>query len=159
MIAPANPNDDKQPKLLGGLGGSSLRPRGIRDTRMIERALRECWPIAQKKRRPIVERQVAIATDPESSPREATSAARCLASMSAENAAIALKLLDKVVPDQHEVNHTAEELRAVVDEACRDETYVRLQRERAAQYGAIAGTNGHNGHAGPLGNGKAPKAD
>ena len=59
----------------GGLGGpESIRPRGSRDTRLIERALAERWPIPIQHRAPLIERQVAIATDPTSSPREATSA-------------------------------------------------------------------------------------
>jgi len=57
---------------------------------------------------------------------------------------------------QIEHNHTVEDMRAIVEETCRDETYVRLQRQRAAQYGSVAGSNGHNGDAGPMANGETP---
>jgi len=158
MIAPANPNEETPDESTGGLGGGTLYAKGTRDTRLIELALREGWPIPEKFRRPVVRRQVRIAIDPASSPREATSAAKCIAMMSAKNADIALKLLDKVIPDRHEVNHTVEEIQAIVEETCRDETYVRLQRQRAAQHGLVAGSNGHNGHAGPMADGEAPDA-
>ena len=69
----------------GGLGGTSIQTEGIRDTRLIERALRERWPIPYEKRGAIVERQVEIATNGECSPRESTSAARCLVMMDGQN--------------------------------------------------------------------------
>jgi hypothetical protein len=60
----------------GGLGGGS--DRGIRDTRLAERALREGWPIPDEIRAPLIKRLARIAFDPGSSPREATSAARAI---------------------------------------------------------------------------------
>jgi hypothetical protein len=60
----------------GGLGGRS--GRGIRDTRLVERALRERWPITKALRRPVVERLGKIVQDPKASPREAVAAARAL---------------------------------------------------------------------------------
>ena len=155
MIAEPHPEPVEPDE--GGLGGGALRPKGIRDTRLIERALREGWPIRRKYRKPIVERQVSIAVDPESSPREATSAARCLVVMSSENAAIALKCLDKIVPDQHahqlsgEVKHSLLDLQA-------DNEYVEYLRHRArisdCDPGAICQIR-EPGNGKPLANGEA----
>lgn len=60
----------------GGLGGgvrSLTAGRGIRDSRLIERALRERWPVKRKFRRFLMERAETIAKDPETSVREFTS--------------------------------------------------------------------------------------
>ena len=155
MIAPNH--EDKQPDSSGDYGGGvSARRVSMTHTRMIERALREGWPIPDEHRPAIVSRQVRIALSKSSSPREATSAARCLVSMEQQNLERVFKVIDKVIPDQHEVRHTAEELREVVEATRRDETYVQLERQRTVAAGPHAGTNGHNGHAGPLANGAAP---
>jgi hypothetical protein len=59
--------------------GPNLRPgRGIRDTRLAERALRERWPIPTSLRKPLVARLAEIIEDTDSSPREVTAAARAL---------------------------------------------------------------------------------
>jgi hypothetical protein len=69
----------------GGLGGN-LRPgRGTRDTRLVERALRERWPIPKAIRKPLIERLNEIVQDTESSPREVTSAAKAILSASKIN--------------------------------------------------------------------------
>lgn len=69
----------------GGLGGN-LRPgRGTRDTRLIERALAEQWPIPKKMRKPLIERLNEIVQDTGSSPREVTSAAKAILSASKIN--------------------------------------------------------------------------
>ncbi len=60
-------------------------PGSWADTRLIARAVREEWPIPMELRQPVVMRQVAIAIDPKSKRSEATAAARCLASMHAQN--------------------------------------------------------------------------
>jgi len=67
----------------GGLGGGT--GRGIRDTRLVERALRERWPIPKALRRPLIERLSEIVRDPGSSPREATSAAKAILTASKIN--------------------------------------------------------------------------
>ena len=105
---------------------------------LIERALRQGWPIPQRRRQKITERQCDIAEDPQSSPREATSAARCLAMMSSENAAIALKLLDKVVPDQHEIGGSVEH-RVGLQTLLEDPDYVRYLRDRTVNQDCDAG--------------------
>jgi hypothetical protein len=51
---------------------------GIRTTRLLERVLRERWPIPNAIRRPLIERLYEIVQDTESSPREVTSAAKAI---------------------------------------------------------------------------------
>ena len=67
----------------GGLGGTTRR--GTRDTRLVDRALRERWPIPKALRGPLIERLAKIVQDPEASPREATAAARAILSASKIN--------------------------------------------------------------------------
>ncbi len=50
----------------------------VRDTRMMERALRERWPIPQELRERIVLNLIAIVANKSLSPRERTSAAKAL---------------------------------------------------------------------------------
>jgi hypothetical protein len=69
----------------GGLGGNLRDDRGIRDTRLVERALRERWPIPKAIRRPLIERLYEIIQDTESSPREVTSAAKAILTASKLN--------------------------------------------------------------------------
>ena len=57
----------------------------FRDTRLLERAVRERWPIDHSYLEAVAKRQVKIAVDPESSNRESTSAARCIVSMVGQN--------------------------------------------------------------------------
>lgn len=67
----------------GGLGGPS--EHGARDTRLVERAVRERWPIPKALRGPLIERLAGIVQDPGASPREATAAARAILSASKIN--------------------------------------------------------------------------
>src|SRR4051812_39419563 len=67
----------------GGLGGRA--GRSARDTRLVERALRERWPIPKALRGPLIERLAGIVQDPDASPREATAAARAILSASKIN--------------------------------------------------------------------------
>ncbi len=69
----------------GGLGGNFVPGRGIRDTRLVERALRERWPIPKAIRKPLVERLAEIVEDTASSPREVISAAKAILSASKLN--------------------------------------------------------------------------
>ncbi len=73
----------RQPE--GGLGGNLAPGRGIRDTRLVERALRERWPIPGRIRKPLIERLYEIVEDTGSSPREVTSAAKAILSASELN--------------------------------------------------------------------------
>lgn len=67
----------------GGSGGTTAP--GIRTTRLIERAIRERWPIPKAIRRPLIERLYEIVEDTASSPREVTSAAKAILSASKLN--------------------------------------------------------------------------
>lgn len=49
---------------------------GVRTTRMLERAARQRWPVPEKYKEAIIKRQVQIAIDSKSKPREAAAAAR-----------------------------------------------------------------------------------
>lgn len=113
MIAEPN-NNGANGHGNGGLGGN-IRKAGTRDTRLLERAVRERWKIPDDKREAIVNRQVEIAVNSPKD-REATSAAKCLATMEAQNIAVAMKALDKVVPDQHQHNHAIQQIQARLDE-------------------------------------------
>jgi hypothetical protein len=62
-----------------------MAERGIRDTRLVERALRERWPIPKALRGPLIDRLAGIVQDPETSPREATSAAKAILTASKIN--------------------------------------------------------------------------
>ena len=66
---------------------SSLAATGSRDTRLIERAIRQKWPIPDDKRKALIDRQVAVATSEEVSPRESTSAFRSILAANAQNLA------------------------------------------------------------------------
>jgi hypothetical protein len=110
-------------------GGVSAKRIRLENTRMLERALREQWPIPDEYREPIVKRQVKIAIDPDSSSREATSAARCIVSMQSQNNEIALKALDKISPDQHE-HHGTIEHRHGLAELLAEQDYVGYLRNR-----------------------------
>jgi hypothetical protein len=128
-MTPSNNNDPASP--VGDYGGGiSAKRIRLENTRLLERALREHWPIPNKYRKPVVDRQVKIAIDPGSSAREATSAARCLASMSSDNAAIVLKLLDKVAPDQHA--HTIDDNTASIEKLLTEAEYVEFLRNRTS---------------------------
>ncbi|MGL4512085.1 MAG: hypothetical protein ACRCT8_03270 [Lacipirellulaceae bacterium] len=112
-------DDENSTACSGGLGGQ-LREAGSRDTRLIERALRERWPIPDELKAAVVERQLRIATDPKSSSREATSAARCLAGMEGQNAAAAFKAFDKYEAELSALSagdDQVEVFRAMLDEA------------------------------------------
>jgi hypothetical protein len=79
----------------GGLGGAT-GPRAIRDTRLVERALRERWPIPRPLRGPLIDRLARIVQDPGASPREAISAAKAIQAASRGAARTYL--------DEHRVN-------------------------------------------------------
>ncbi len=84
---------------------------------------------------------------------------KAVVAMERQNQADAHKAIDKVVPDQHEVRHTHEEIQATLSEARQDATYVELERRRAIEAGAHAGLNGSNGKPRALDSGSAPGAN
>jgi hypothetical protein len=72
-----------QPAQSGGSGGAHRRR--IHDTRLIERALRERWPIPKALRKPLIARLAKIVMDDSNSPREVTSAAKAILTASKLN--------------------------------------------------------------------------
>ena len=128
-------------------GGISAKRVHLEDTRMLERALRERWPIPEQYREAIVSRQVRIAVDPGSSAREATSAARCVVSMEGHNLADEHKRIDKRLPDLHAVGGLVEH-RVTVAELLEHPEYVEWLREQERQADSLPSDASQNGHAG-----------
>jgi hypothetical protein len=81
----------------GGLGGKT--GRGIRDVRLVERALREYWPIPKALRGPLIKRLAGIVQDTNASPREVTSAAKAILTASRLNLEVVAKAIEA---DKHE---------------------------------------------------------
>jgi hypothetical protein len=81
----------------GGLGGESAQP-GARDSRMVEKAVRQRWPITPEKRAVIAEALIAIAGNKRSSVRNRTVAARVLVQMDAQN--MEQEKRDRGIPDR-----------------------------------------------------------
>ena len=67
----------------GGMGDLSPRVEAM----IGRKALKQRWPIPEKYKQAVIDRQVKIAISPESSNREATSAARVLVAAEAQNQA------------------------------------------------------------------------
>lgn len=66
----------------------------IRDTRMMQKALEQRWPIKPEYRAAIIARLVKIVADPNSSPREVTAASKALMAAEQQNMADEHKLID-----------------------------------------------------------------
>jgi len=119
----ADAENDRNPEKStpkGGQGAPSVLsdPHRLKsDCRMIERAIREGWPVPVEKMPTIVERltgivaktSVDVPTKDGTYPSEshadsnAIAAARVLTQMTAQNQTAYLKYADKEAPDQHEV--------------------------------------------------------
>lgn len=139
MIAAAKPEPPEEPEDVGDYGGgASARRISLEHTRMIERAVREGWPIPEEKRPAIVARQVRIALSKRSSPREATSAARCLLGMEQQNVDRVFKVLDKIVPDQHHVGITNQP-QPQLQELLAEPSYVEYLRQRTVDQDCDSG--------------------
>jgi hypothetical protein len=67
----------------GGLGGGN--GPAIRNTRLVERAIAEAWPIPEALRPRLIKRLAKITRDKTASPREITSAAKAILSASKIN--------------------------------------------------------------------------
>ncbi len=76
-----------------------IRPVGIRDTRLIEKAIKKRWPIKDEHKLGLVSRMERIVADPDSSPREVTSAFNSLLSAESQNQA-----------DEHKYHTPADQL-------------------------------------------------
>src|SRR5690606_25316236 len=81
-----NENENRHPEIVdprssGGQGGPLYLKDGpgqTSDTRLIERAIRERWPIKPEYRTAIINRLLRIAVSPETSDREAISASKAM---------------------------------------------------------------------------------
>ena len=73
-------------------------PDGIRDTRMLERAIRERWDIPEDRRQKALDRQLSIACgeDDDASPREQIAAFRSILAAEAQNIADEHKEIDRM---------------------------------------------------------------
>ena len=91
----------------GGLGATFLEP-GIRNTRLLEKAIRQRWPILPEYRQAILLRQTRIAVDPKSPNREAIAAARCIKDMESQNQTDE----HQSIPKRHEHHHVASSMTA-----------------------------------------------
>lgn len=69
------------------------------------------------------------------------------------------KFIDKEQPDLLHVRHATEEMKELINQARNDESYVGLERQRAAETYTNSSLNGTNGHAGPMANGSAPSTN
>lgn len=83
---------------FGGGDYDSVLAPGIRNTRMIERAITQRWPIDPAKRPALLQRQIDIALDPNVSAREATSAFKTILEAEKQNQADE----HKRTPERHE---------------------------------------------------------
>jgi hypothetical protein len=82
--------DDEHPLMENagwGLGSSSA-PMGTRDVRLLALALRENWPMDQKKRRAAIERLEREMVNPETKPRAFYRALQALTGLSRLNLAV-----------------------------------------------------------------------
>lgn len=92
----------KPVELVGGFGGpDSLNPDSYRDTRLVERALRQRWPVPKEVRQALIDRQIAIATNPKSAPREATIAFKAILAAESQNQADELQDAKLKQEDRH----------------------------------------------------------
>ena len=146
----------------------------IQDARLLKKAIRMGWvggdrfpthvaksdlEEAVAEREPtLVERATLETHDLLSNPdiRVKIEGVKAVVAMERQNQADEHKAIDKVVPDQHAVHHTHEEIQATLSEARTDRTYVELERKRAIEAGAHAGLNGSNGKPRALDSGSAP---
>jgi hypothetical protein len=101
--------------LRGGSGGEYLRGPTA-DTRLVEKAIRQRWPIPEDKRPIIAKTLSEIAANPKASHRNRAIAARILVSMDALN--MEQERRDQAIPDHLVIHHrlaaeemTTEELR------------------------------------------------
>ena len=75
---------------------------GIRDTRMMAKALEQRWPISENARKAIVGRLLRIVADPHSSAREVTAASKALMAAEGQNQLDEHKVIDVRVTTRHD---------------------------------------------------------
>lgn len=145
---------ENQPLLSGGQGGPESLSKGpgqTSDTRLIERAIKQRWPIKPEHRAAVVTRMLLIVADKGSSNREAVSAAKALISADSQNQS-----------DEHHaegetlnLNHSGTvELAAVRQEMLKDAQYLEYRRTHSINSDSSPVRS--NGEPRPLENGSAP---
>lgn len=82
---------------------------GTRDTRMLERAMRERWPIPERFRGAVIKRLLAIIAKEDAKPREVISASRALFQADTVN----IEAEKEVIPQQHLHLHQDIDLQAI----------------------------------------------
>ncbi len=136
----------------GGLGGQVQPANGARDTRMMERAVREGWDIPPAALKALPAQMIEIAikrkTDgkPAYSPRNRIAATRVLVAMHGQNQ-------DDDPAEQKHVHTGTIELQAVRQELLSDEQYLDYCRQRAID--VDSGPVRTNGEQRSVANGKA----
>ena len=74
---------------------------GIKETRLMARALMQRWNLGEEKRNEIIDVLYSIAKDVSNSPRERTSAAKALMSAEKQNQEDEHKLIDVRIQQRH----------------------------------------------------------
>jgi hypothetical protein len=134
MIAPANPNPEPE----GGLGGVVDPANGIRDVRLLERAVRKGWNIPEQLFDVLPGEMAIIALDRGNSHRERISATKAIVSMHGQNQ-----------KDQHHEEgerHLHLHAHAAVEaakETVSQESIVARLREEAEHHDTNGNGNGH----------------
>ena len=81
----AMPQPEPTPEPAGGLGAVVSAEAGIRDTRLMRKAIEQRWPIKPEYREAVVNRLVRIVADKGASNREAVAAAKGLIAAESQN--------------------------------------------------------------------------
>lgn len=88
----------KSTETPGDSGGTYILPgKGTRNARLERRAIMERWNVRPDALEPMIERQIAIATDPEQRPRESTQA--FLAVLKARGQDLEIERLESGIPE------------------------------------------------------------
>lgn len=128
------------------LDGTSIQKRAVADLKLLERAIRERWPMDEAKRLAIIRQIEDEAQKPGMRPRNRVSLVRVLLQMEAQNMQAALAGLNKILPDKHEhEGAVVVEHRATVEELLAQPEYVEFLRGRTED--SEPGDIRRNGHA------------
>jgi hypothetical protein len=97
------------PDSAGGLGvpsGPEPSPYqgDLKGNRLEQKAITQRWPVKEQFRAALINRQITIGIDPNSSPKEATAAFRAV--LAADLANMEQEKRDLQIPERHEHHHT-----------------------------------------------------
>lgn len=130
-------------------GANGEKRKRISDTRLLERAIKQRWPIPDEFKEAIIKRQTAIAIDPNVSVRNATSAARAVISAEGQNQRDQLSLDEEAPPEPSQVDVTVNILQQIQETAeavQSNDAYVdQLYQEQLREDPGQPSSNG-NGH-------------